>query len=224
MFTGIIEEIGKVLNISSSSSYTDASATGKCLEIEASKILEDIQIGDSIAVNGVCLTARSIKKHSFCADVMPETLRRSNLGSLKVGSRVNLERAMKADGRFGGHFVLGHIDTCTKLVRIKKEQNATWFFISLEEKYLRYIAEKGSLCINGVSLTVASIENNLVGVSLIPHSFSNTNLGYSCVGDMLNIECDILAKHAENEAYVLGATRTKDSNIDLDFLAKNGFI
>ena len=250
MFTGIVEEIGNVLNVRGASS-------GAYLEISAQKILEDAHLGDSIAVNGVCLTISKLKSSSFCADVMPETLSRSNLGTLTSGQKVNLERAIKANGRFGGHFVSGHIDTCTKLIQIKKDSNAIWFVIELKSSLTPYMVEKGSICVNGISLTVAKVEGNCIYVSLIPHTVQNTNLQYAKIGDMLNIECDILAKYTEKlllanagidddaQSFAKGAAEgdavgnvggcaknssgaksslKSASSIDLDFLAKNSFI
>ena len=246
MFTGIVEEIGNVLSVRGASS-------GAYLEISAQKILEDAHLGDSIAVNGVCLTISKLKSSSFCADVMPETLSRSNLGTLTSGQKVNLERAIKANGRFGGHFVSGHIDTCTKLIQIKKDSNAIWFVIELKSILTPYVVEKGSICVNGISLTVAKVEGNCIYVSLIPHTVQNTNLQYAKIGDMLNIECDILAKYTEKlllanagidndaQSFAKGvavgnaggcaknssgakSSMKSASSIDLDFLAKNSFI
>ena len=190
MFTGIIEEIGTVKKIS-------LSGKSGSLEIGAKKILEGTKIGDSIAVNGVCLTVTSLSALGFCADVMAETLRRSSLGSLSVGSGVNLERAMAAGGRFGGHIVSGHIDGTGKITRLQKEENAVWVHISASEEILRLIVEKGSVAIDGISLTVASVSDSGFAVSVIPHTASETTLLSKKTGDLVNLENDIIGKYVQ---------------------------
>ena len=169
MFTGIIEEIGHVNNVKKGT----ASAT---LTIQAEKVLEGTHIGDSIAVNGVCLTVTGIYDNTFTADVMHETLNRSSLGKLVSGSAVNLERAMAADGRFGGHIVSGHIDGTGKVAAITKDDNAIWYQIKTDSGILKYIVEKGSVAIDGISLTVAKTDSQSFSVSIIPHTAGATTL------------------------------------------------
>ena len=190
MFTGIIEEIGKVKKISL------GGASGS-LEISAKKILEGTKIGDSIAVNGVCLTVTGMTPSSFMADVMAETVRRSSLGSLVSGSGVNLERAMAANGRFGGHIVSGHIDGTGSISRLQKEENAVWVHVKTRAEILRLIVEKGSVAIDGISLTVASVSESEFAVSVIPHTAEETTLLSKKVGDLVNLENDIVGKYVE---------------------------
>lgn len=190
MFTGIIEEIGTVKKISL------AGKSGS-LEIGAKKVLEGTKIGDSIAVNGVCLTVTSLSSSTFTADIMAETVRRSSLGSLSSGSGVNLERAMAADGRFGGHIVSGHIDGTGKIVRLQKEENAVWVHISAGKEILALIVEKGSIAIDGISLTVASVSDSEFAVSIIPHTASETTLLSKKAGDIVNLENDIVGKYVQ---------------------------
>ncbi|MBQ8014230.1 MAG: riboflavin synthase [Treponema sp.] len=190
MFTGIIEEIGKVKKISL------GGASGS-LEISAKKILEGTKIGDSIAVNGVCLTVTGMTPSSFTADVMAETVRRSSLGSLVSGSGVNLERAMAANGRFGGHIVSGHIDGTGSISRLQKEENAVWVHVKTRAEILRLIVEKGSVAIDGISLTVASVSESEFAVSVIPHTAEETTLLSKKAGDLVNLENDIVGKYVE---------------------------
>ena len=202
------------------------------ITIMAYKVLKGIKIGDSIAVNGVCLTVTSISGNKFTADVMAETIRRSSLGTLKHGSKVNLERAMAADGRFGGHIVSGHIDGTGTICSLEREDNAVWVEIETPDKLLKYIVEKGSIAIDGISLTVASLTDDSFSVSVIPHTGEETTLLAKKPGDIVNLENDIVGKYVErlmnfntsqkspfdNKA----ATSTK-SNITMDFLTENGF-
>ncbi len=190
MFTGIIEEIGKVNRISKGSESA-------VIEINASKIMDDVKLGDSIAVNGVCLTCTKLVSNGFTADIMAETLRRSSLGELKAGSHVNLERAMKADGRFGGHIVSGHIDGTGIISEIRSEDNAVWYSIKASESLLRYIVLKGSIAIDGISLTVAYVDNECFRVSIIPHTLKETVLSERKKGDIVNLENDIISKYVE---------------------------
>ena len=190
MFTGIIEEIGRVKKISM------GGASGS-LEISAKKVLEETKIGDSIAVNGVCLTVTGMTSSSFTADVMAETVRRSSLGSLVSGSGVNLERAMAANGRFGGHIVSGHIDGTGTLSRLQKEENAVWVYIKTSAEILRLIVEKGSITIDGISLTVAGVNDSEFAVSVIPHTAEETTLLTKKAGDLVNLENDIIGKYVE---------------------------
>lgn len=194
MFTGIIEEIGRVRRI-------EALHEAAQITVEARTILDDLELGDSIAVNGVCLTVTFFDDTSFVADIMPETLRRSTLGALKVGSTVNLERALKATGRLDGHIVQGHVDTVATL--LSRDQQARWedLVFSVKPHYARYIAEKGSIAVNGVSLTVTQSGrvdgHQAFSVSIIPTTLAETNLADLVPGDWVNVEVDIIAKYVE---------------------------
>ena len=216
MFTGIVEEVGTVKSIKSG-------AVSAELKIEGKTIFSDIHLGDSIAVNGVCLTVTSFDKSTFTADVMHETLNRSSLGALKSGSKVNLERAMAADGRFGGHIVSGHIDGTGKIVSLTKDGIAVWVKISASPEILRLIVEKGSIAIDGISLTVADVTDKYFQVSIIPHTASNTTLLDKKTGDTVNLENDIVGKYVEKLLSFGKKEEEKKSGITLDFLAKNGF-
>lgn len=208
MFTGIVEEIGKIQAVRNNK-----------IEVVCSKVLEDLQIGDSVAVNGVCLTVTSFNNKSFEADVSPETFNVTSLRNLKIGDSVNLERAMPANGRFGGHIVSGHIDGFGKIKSIVNDKTFYNFEIEIDDKESKYVVKKGSIAVNGISLTVAEIKNNLVSIAVIPHTYKNTNLHCLKSGDFVNIESDIMAKYVEK--FLL--TRDNKSNIDMDFLCRNGF-
>ena len=224
MFTGIIEEMGTVKTIRKS-------ANSAILTIGATKVLEETKIGDSIAVNGICLTVTEIGSQFFKADVMHETLRRSSLNNLKTGSRVNLERAMAANGRFGGHIVSGHVDGV----------GAIWYTIKTAPTILKYIVEKGSITIDGISLTVAKVSNENFAISAIPHTVQVTILKDKKVGDVVNLENDIIGKYVErlisfgggvvechnqslknNESSDNKQTKSH-SGITMEFLSKHGF-
>ncbi len=213
MFTGIIEEIGKIKGISRGSNSA-------VLTIEAHTVLEDVHLGDSIAVNGVCLTCTSFNGTQFTADVMHETLNRSSLGSLRIGSSVNLERAMKADGRFGGHIVAGHIDGTGRITDIRRDDNAIWYTIQAAPEIMRYIIEKGSIAIDGISLTVADVGRDHFKVSIIPHTAAETTLSERRTGDIVNLENDCIGKYVEK---LLQPYDNKDKGITYEFLAQNGF-
>jgi len=214
MFTGIIEEVGTV-------SRVQHSDNASFIEIQAKKVLEDVHLGDSIAVNGVCLTVTHFGGGVFRADVMNETLSRSSLGSLTNGSPVNLERAMAANGRFGGHIVSGHIDGTGIITDIKNDGIAVWYTVSAAPELLRYIVEKGSIAIDGISLTVAKVTDTSFSVSIIPHTAAQTILSTKKTGDTVNLENDIIAKYAEK--LMKPAETPKTGGITMDFLAKNGF-
>lgn len=223
MFTGIIEEIGKVEAVAKGSNSA-------VITIAAVKVLEDTKIGDSIAVNGVCLTVTSISGRKFSADVMAETLRRSSLGSLKHGSMVNLERAMAANGRFGGHIVSGHIDGVGVISSFEKEDNAVWVEIETPAKILRYIVEKGSITIDGISLTVAKLTDSSFAVSVIPHTGEETTLLNRNPGDIVNLENDIVGKYVErlmnfktDDRDNKSEERNNSDSITMNFLNENGF-
>lgn len=215
MFTGIIEEVGQILKI-------EKNQKSARLSISAKTILEDIHLGDSIAVNGICLTASFIADTYFRADVMAETMNRSNLGALQKGSLVNLERAMKADGRFGGHIVSGHVDGTGVISSFVKEENAVWVTIQANEGLLKYIVEKGSVAIDGISLTVAFVDEQCFQVSIIPHTASETILLKKNVGDKVNLECDVIGKYVEKLLFVQKQQPAK-KDITLEFLQSHGF-
>ncbi len=212
MFTGIIEEIGKILNIHKGRSSA-------VLSVQSWKIMQDIQLGDSIAVNGVCLTVTSIFSNGFAADVMHETLNRSSLGSLRIGSPVNLERAMPANGRFGGHIVSGHIDGTGTVLNIHRDDNAVWYTVKTPLPVLSYIIEKGSIAIDGISLTVARVYKDSFSIAIIPHTASLTTLSGRHVGDLVNLENDCIGKYVER----LMGKETQSNTITARFLAEHGF-
>lgn len=215
MFTGIIEEVGtvKAVQKGSSSSF---------IKIQADKIFSDMHIGDSIAVNGVCLTVTDFGGNIFRADVMNETLIRSSLGALKNGSPVNLERAMATDGRFGGHIVSGHIDGTGTISDIKNDGIAVWYTISAPLEIMRYIVEKGSVAIDGISLTVAAVTDSSFSVSIIPHTAEQTILSTKKVGDVVNLENDLVGKYIEKLMKPQSDAK-KQSGVTRDFLNKYGF-
>lgn len=190
MFTGIVEEIGIVKEVRKG-------ALSSVLTMQASVILNDLHLGDSVAVNGVCLTAASRSSNTFQADVMHETLNRSSLGGLRAGSLVNLERAMPANGRFGGHMVSGHIDGVGTIKAIQKDDNAVWYTIGAEDNILRYIVEKGSVAVDGISLTVAKVSASNFSFSAIPHTVMSTILSRKTIGDAVNLENDVIGKYIE---------------------------
>ncbi len=220
MFTGIIEEIGQVRAIR-------RAAQSAILQISAQKILEDAKLGDSIAVNGVCLTLTAKTANSFTADVMHETMNRSTLGKLHIGSAVNLERAMPANGRFGGHIVAGHIDGTGVIRSIQQDDNAIWYRIGAPPAILRYIIEKGSIAIDGISLTVARLDAEDFSVSVIPHTAANTNLNQRKVGDAVNLENDCIGKYVERLLHPYDAAAQQDFNnkngLTMEFLTRAGF-
>ncbi|HUA83616.1 MAG TPA: riboflavin synthase [Bryobacteraceae bacterium] len=186
MFTGIIEELGVVL------------APAPRLRVGCKTVLEDLSQGASIAVNGVCLTAIEISADSFAADLAPETLRRSNLRDLTAGSRVNLERPVTPATRLSGHLVQGHVDATGELVSLEPLRDGNyWLKIRVPASLERYLVEKGSIAIDGISLTIAGLEGGVVSVTIIPHTFANTTLGFARAGARLNLEADIIAKHVE---------------------------
>ena len=190
VFTGIVEECGTVIDVLKN-------GVSGSVQIQASTVLEGTKTGDSIAVNGVCLTVTKLTKSSCTADVMAETFRRTNLGNLGKNSRVNLERAMAADGRFGGHIVSGHIDGTGIISRIKEEGNAVWIYISAPQSILNLIVEKGSVAVDGISLTVAAVSDKEFAVSVIPHTRENTALSGKKTGAVVNLENDIIGKYVQ---------------------------
>ena len=190
MFTGIIEELGVIKRF-------DIKGKSGLIEIRATEVLEGTKTGDSIAVNGICLTVTSLGKDSFTADVMAETVRRSSLKNAAAGDLVNLERAMAADGRFGGHIVSGHIDGTGTIVDMKREENAVWIKVKATHQILDLIVEKGSICIDGISLTVAAVTDSDFSVSVIPHTLDVTVLKNRKPGDTVNLENDIIGKYVQ---------------------------
>lgn len=215
MFTGIIEEVGTVKQIAHGQH-------SEVLNIQARTVLENTKIGDSIAVNGICLTVTRLFADSFSADVMHETLNRSSLAGLMVGSRVNLERAMAADGRFGGHIVAGHVDGTGCILRIEKDDNAVWFTIHAEPNLLRYVVEKGSIAVDGISLTVAEVSSDAFSVSTIPHTVSCTNLCQRHKNDVVNLETDILGKYVEKLFQPIPQEH-RQSSVTKEMLIRYGF-
>lgn len=216
MFTGIIEEIGEIVSIKKG-------AQSAVITIRANKIMEDIHLGDSIAMNGVCLTVTSFDQHSYCVDVMHETLNRTNLGQLKGGSKVNLERAMAADGRFGGHIVAGHVDGPGTIVSMTKDDNAVWVTVETDRSVLKYIVNKGSITIDGISLTVADVTDKTFSVSMIPHTKDHTTLLDKKPGDTVNLETDMVGKYVEKLLKFQEEDQKPSSNITVDFLREHGF-
>lgn len=217
MFTGLVEEIGKVKALV----MGEVSAE---MTITASRVLEDIHIGDSISTNGVCLTVTAFDEKSFSIDVMPETMRSSNLKSLKVGNNVNLERALKVGTRLGGHIVSGHIDGVGIIRQYKQEDNATWVRIEAPNSIMKYIVHKGSVAIDGISLTVAALNTHMFSVSIIPLTRDDTTLLKKKVGDEVNIECDIVGKYIERLMLFKTDKPSNKREIDKAFLEKSGFL
>lgn len=210
MFTGIVEEVGTVKAI-------QRGAKSMTLTIGGNVIFDDLKIGDSVAVCGLCLTATEINNFSFKADVTHESLNRSSLSKLRIGSPVNLERAMALNGRFGGHIVSGHIDGTGTITGIKKDDNAVWYTIKAEPKLMRYIVEKGSVTLDGISLTIADVTEKDFSISVIPHTLSETNLIYKKVGDIVNIENDCIVKYVEK------LCQRDSGGITKEFLYEYGF-
>ena len=231
MFTGIVEETGTVRNL-------DLAGSSGELQIRADKVLAGTRVGDSIAVNGVCLTVTRLTPEGFTADVMAETVRRSSLGQLRAGDRVNLERAMAADGRFGGHIVAGHVDGVGTVTDLRRDDNAIWYTFRADPQVLRYIVEKGSITIDGISLTVASVDRTGFSISAIPHTVAQTVLQDRRKGDPVNLETDIIGKYVEKLLYAGppmqgtaaeggigagGSEKKSPGGITREFLMKNGF-
>ena len=209
MFTGIIEEIGIITSIQRKSRALE-------ITIRAKKVLDDVKRGDSISVNGVCLTVSSFTKEQFVVDVIPETFNSTTLSMLKMNSQVNLERAMPANGRFGGHFVSGHVDGIGVIRSIKKETNAISKKIELDSNLLKYMMVKGSVSIDGTSLTVFHVDRTSITISLIPTTQSDSLLGQKGIGEKVNIECDMLAKYSER-------LQTSSPNMSQEWLQEHGF-
>ncbi|SHI51833.1 riboflavin synthase alpha chain [Dethiosulfatibacter aminovorans DSM 17477] len=216
MFTGLIEEIGTVKKIVSGSSSAE-------ITIKASKIMDDVKLGDSIATNGICLTVTRFTGDEFTVDAMPETMRVTNLKNLKNGSRVNLERALKVGDRLGGHIVSGHVDGTGRIVGFKEDDNAIWVEISAGREILKYIIHKGSITIDGTSLTVAALGKESFKVSIIPLTQEETTLTGKKVGEEVNLECDLVGKYIERLTLFKEEAKEEKKGIDMDFLKENGF-
>lgn len=214
MFTGIIEETGTVESVK-------RGVHSAVLTIRAGKVLEGLKAGDSIAVNGICLTVTAHSDCNFMADVMHETLNRSSLSGLTPGIRVNLERAMAADGRFGGHIVSGHVDGVGTIAQIQRDDTAVWYTVQAPPSILCYIVEKGSVTVDGISLTVAKVSGNSFSVSVIPHTARLTILGERQAGDKVNLEADIIGKYVEK--LLRPEKEVRQGGITEEFLAKYGF-
>ncbi|OPX45478.1 riboflavin synthase [Ruminiclostridium hungatei] len=221
MFTGIIEEVGEVRSIARGSMSIQ-------LEIGCSRIMDDVKTGDSIAVNGICLTVTRMGTNWFAADVMPETMRRTGLWNLRTSDRVNLERAMRLSDRLGGHIVTGHIDGTAVLAKRVEEDNAVWLNFEASSDLLKYIVMKGSVALDGTSLTVAQVDHKSFRVSLIPLTAGITTLGLRKAGDIVNVECDIMGKYVEKlmEAGPSASRygeRQHGSALTINFLKENGY-
>lgn len=191
MFTGIVEEVGVIKKLERISPQAVE------LTVAATKVISDVSVGDSISVNGICLTVTSFSAEDFVMDVMPETIQATSLNTLEVGSQVNLERSMPANGRFGGHFVSGHIDGIGHIVTKTSEENAIYYEIKLPKEFTKFILMKGSIAVDGISLTVFGRSDDSFTISLIPHTVTETILGAKGVGDIVNIEYDMFAKYVD---------------------------
>jgi len=212
MFTGIVEEIGTVERIESGRESIG-------LIVRCEKVLEDARPGDSLSVNGVCLTASGLGERWFRADVMPETMRRTSLGSLKISQPVNLERALRLSDRLGGHLVNGHVDGTGVVTGLSRDDIAVILSVSVERDLVGWMVVKGSVAVDGVSLTIVHVGDRAFSVSLVPHTARTTTLGSKRVGDTVNVECDIIAKYVET---LLGRRPAK-GNLSVDFLKEHGF-
>ena len=207
MFTGIVEEVGIVKSLQS----------GR-LTVSATEVLKGTKLGDSIAVNGACLTATNIGPSVLSVDIMPETMRRTNLGALRPGQGVNLERSLAADGRFGGHFVQGHVDGTGRIISMVPEEEALLMEVAASPDIMRYLVEKGYIAVDGVSLTIIRCEASSFAVSLVAYTQKHTILGGKRVGDVVNLEVDIMAKYVER----IGVE--SKSGVSLEFLSEHGFL
>jgi riboflavin synthase len=217
MFTGIVEELGKVQGIQKGAKSARLTLGGKV-------VLKGTKLGDSIAVNGVCLTVTEFSEDKFSVDVMAETLDKSNLGNLKTGDVVNLERAMAVGDRLGGHIVSGHIDGVGKIKGEEMVEIAKLVEIEAPPQVLRYCIQKGSITIDGISLTIVDVSNHAFWVSLIPHTAKLTTLGFKKAGDSVNLEADILGKYVEKMLGLKEESKPQKSKISADYLAQHGFI
>lgn len=216
MFTGIIEDRGKIQAIKKGIE----SAT---LTISSSVVASDLKLGDSVAVNGVCLTVTGFDKHTFRVDAVPETMSRSNLKNLHAGNEVNLERALKVGDRLGGHMVSGHVDAIGHLQQVDSDENAVWFTIGVEQDQIKYLVPKGSVAVDGISLTVVDVTDDAFTVSVIPHSLQETTLAGKKAGDAVNIECDMTAKYIER--FLNWNDKPKQGgSVSMEYLRKHGYV
>lgn len=213
MFTGIVEETGIVKSFSKS-------ANGAVLDVDCKLVISDVKLGDSIAINGVCQTVISYNSNGFTVQVSDETLSVTNLKNLKSGDKVNLERALTLNSRLGGHIVSGHVDCVGKLLSVRRLTEFYDLEFEIPNSQKKYVVHKGSITINGISLTVAKISGNIIKVAIIPHTYQNTTLSQLKIGDIVNIETDILGKYVEK----LIGSKDNNSNIDMTFLYENGFV
>lgn len=216
MFTGLVEEVATLQSITHE-------AHSAHLQLAVRRIQQGLQIGDSIAVSGVCLTVVTFTASGFVADAVPETIRRTSLGQLRPGDQVNVERALRVGDRLGGHIVSGHVDGIGRITDVAREGIATVITMTAKPDVMRYIVEKGSICVDGVSLTVMDVQENTFRVSLIPHTGHETTLGNSRVGRTVNLECDVLAKYVERLLTPAAAAGQHKQALSMDFLAQNGF-
>jgi len=216
MFTGIIEEIGIIAGIRNSGSMFE-------MAIQAEKVLKDVKLGDSIAINGVCLTVTSFTRGEFTVDVMPETVKATNISKLQAGSRVNLERAMAAGGRFGGHFVSGHVDGTGTIIRKMPKENAVYYEVEVDEALASGMILKGSVTVDGTSLTIFGVTDTSFTISLIPHTLEETIIGRKQVGDIVNIENDMIGKYVGHFLSRTVKQGPKASSLTKSFLEENGF-
>lgn len=224
MFTGIIETVGKIAGI-------ERMGEAVRLSISAGKIAEDVQIGDSVAVNGVCLTVTSAHSPHVTFDAVYETMRKTTLGTLQIGDGVNLERSLPVNGRLGGHIVQGHVDGSARIASLRPVGNSWFVYIDAAPELMRYIVTKGSICVDGISLTVAEAADRTFSVSIIPHTWDHTTLHEKRAGDPVNIECDILGKYVEKMlgGYIAGGgeplpTGRTDRGVTMDLLARSGYV
>ncbi|MFV9832564.1 riboflavin synthase subunit alpha [Bacillus stercoris] len=215
MFTGIIEETGTIESMKKA-------GHSMALTITCSKILEDVHLGDSIAVNGICLTVTDFTKNQFTVDVMPETVKATSLNDLSKGSKVNLERAMAANGRFGGHFVSGHVDGTAEITRIEEKSNAVYYDLKMDSSLTKTLVLKGSITVDGVSLTIFGLTEDTVTISLIPHTISETIFSEKTIGSKVNIECDMIGKYMYRFLHKANENKTQQT-ITKAFLSENGF-
>lgn len=216
MFTGLVEEIGLVQSVIKSEK-------GAQIRIKANKIISDLKIGDSICTNGVCLTVTSFNNNQFSVDVMAETMRKSNLQDVNTGDIVNLERALRLGDRFGGHIVSGHIDGTGSIESFEREDNAIWITVKADNELLKYIVHKGSIAIDGVSLTIAYVDNKCFKVAIIPHTKEETTLLKKNVNDRVNLECDVIGKYVE-KLFWHKEIESTNNKIDMEFLGRYGFL
>jgi len=211
MFTGLVEEIGTIRKIAQQGDRFD-------LFIEATTVTEDLKVDDSVNVNGVCLTVVDYTPESFHVQVVPQTIRKSAFRNYRAGERVNLERAMSAGGRFGGHFVQGHVDGTAELINLRHSEDHAELTLSAPVDLLQYCVDQGSIAVDGISLTIASIQDNTINIAVIPHTLTQTNLQYKQPGDLMNIEVDMLSKYVKKHLQ-----QSSESKMSFEWLTEQGF-